>query len=522
VEPAKSKRIRRLARGVLLPFALLEVASAAHASLAISTAPTSHVTCSAGTCTAQAPDAVLNVTKLTHLLHQGDTQVVAGVAQAIDIEAPLAWTKPSRLTLSATTGITVAQPVAVQGTGAVTLTTSDTSAGAIAFVRGGKLDFWDLSSNLTINGNTYVLANDVATLAADIAAANMYGYFALARDYDAGADAVHKTSPIYGLFGSLNGLGHTISNLRIRSVENSAGFIAYLVRGSNSYMLPSATNLTLSAIDLSARAIGSGQPNTYVGGLTGFSQGTISHVRVTGRVKGDGDWALVGGIAGLRGSGGGTPMTLDSSADVTVSGSGAALGGIVAADLDGGILRCAVTGKIEGSRATDAGGLAAFVGSLPGESIADNWSSARVSGAEDVGGLVGHDETTTTLMDNYATGVVSGSKHVGGLIGSHGGSLASSYASGPVSGDAGALIGGVIGTDVSTQANASAYWDLNRSGISNPAQGAGNVSNDPGLTGLTHAQMKSGLPVGFDPAVWGQSAQVNNGYPYLLANPPPQ
>ena len=111
---------------------------------------------------------------------------------------------------------------------------------------------------------------------------------------------------------------------------------------------------------------------------------------------------------------------------------------------------------------------------------------------------------------------------MGGLIGSHGGTLASSYSSGAVSGDAGALLGGVIGTDVSTQANASAYWDLNRSGISNPAQGAGNVANDPGLTGLTHAQMKSGLPAGFDPAVWGQNAAINNDYPYLLANPPQQ
>ena len=34
--------------------------------------------------------------------------------------------------------------------------------------------------------------------------------------------------------------------------------------------------------------------------------------------------------------------------------------------------------------------------------------------------------------------------------------------------------------------------------------------------------MKSGLPDGFDPQVWGQDANINNGYPYLLANPPPK
>ena len=39
-------------------------------------------------------------------------------------------------------------------------------------------------------------------------------------------------------------------------------------------------------------------------------------------------------------------------------------------------------------------------------------------------------------------------------------------------------------------------------------------------TGLTDAALKSALPAGFDPAIWGQSATINNGYPYLLDNPP--
>jgi len=39
---------------------------------------------------------------------------------------------------------------------------------------------------------------------------------------------------------------------------------------------------------------------------------------------------------------------------------------------------------------------------------------------------------------------------------------------------------------------------------------------------LSDEQLKAALPPGFDPAIWGQSASINNGYPYLLANPPPQ
>jgi hypothetical protein len=57
-------------------------------------------------------------------------------------------------------------------------------------------------------------------------------------------------------------------------------------------------------------------------------------------------------------------------------------------------------------------------------------------------------------------------------------------------------------------------------GVSDPSQGAGNIPNDPGITGVTDAQLKSGLPEGFDPKIWGSDPKINNGYPYLLANPP--
>jgi hypothetical protein len=67
---------------------------------------------------------------------------------------------------------------------------------------------------------------------------------------------------------------------------------------------------------------------------------------------------------------------------------------------------------------------------------------------------------------------------------------------------------------------ASDYWNINTSGISNKSQGAGNFPNDPGIVGLTTTQLQSGLPSGFSATVWGQSASINNGFPYLLALPP--
>lgn len=84
------------------------------------------------------------------------------------------------------------------------------------------------------------------------------------------------------------------------------------------------------------------------------------------------------------------------------------------------------------------------------------------------------------------------------------------------------MIGGHTGDDQASPGSITAsYWDLDK-GVNDPSKGAGNIKNDPGITGLSDAQLKSGLPAGFYPTIWKQSAKLNNGYPYLVANPPPQ
>lgn len=43
-----------------------------------------------------------------------------------------------------------------------------------------------------------------------------------------------------------------------------------------------------------------------------------------------------------------------------------------------------------------------------------------------------------------------------------------------------------------------------------------------GVKGMTTSQLQSGLPAGFDPAIWAETTGNNGGLPYLLANPPPK
>ena len=213
----------------------------------------------------------------------------------------------------------------------------------------------------------------------------------------------------------------------------------------------------------------------------------------------------MGGLVGFTNS-----TVMNSYADVAVSnsGSGGAAGGLVGY-LRGDCLR-GCDGVIDNSFAV-------------GLVMAGDDSSA--------GGLVGY-SFGGIITNSYAVGAVSvgNSGSVGGMIGINtdntdvhtGPVVLFSYATGLVTGGSGATVGGLIGQDVPDSQNTNSDWDMDTSGISDPSQGAGNIANDPGITGLTDAQFKSGLPAGFDKKVWKQKGSVNYGYPYLADNPPPQ
>ena len=160
---------------------------------------------------------------------------------------------------------------------------------------------------------------------------------------------------------------------------------------------------------------------------------------------------------------------------------------------------------------------------------------------------------TGSISQSYADCTVSmgggGSTAVGGLAGGNGGAIGESYAFGKVStggaADIGGLVGenaeeattqaysttavkssypdkgGLIGVDYSPpRSNTSTYWDTNTSKIKNSRKGAGNEKDDPGITGETTAQLQSCSPAGFDPTIWAESPSINNGFPYLINNPP--
>jgi GH25 family lysozyme M1 (1,4-beta-N-acetylmuramidase) len=116
-------------------------------------------------------------------------------------------------------------------------------------------------------------------------------------------------------------------------------------------------------------------------------------------------------------------------------------------------------------------------------------------------------ENSSTITQSYAEGPVSAgsSSWVGGLVGiSYGGAISESYATGKVVVGSG-VTGGLVAQNSAIITNS--YWDILSTGQPTSSGGIGEAT----------AQLKSGLPIGFDPTVWTIVPSVT--YPYLLWEP---
>jgi hypothetical protein len=556
------QRGKRIDASLLVAMAVLAV-SPASASVEISSKPTHKMTCSGGVCSPTAKDAVLNATDLANMLAASDVKIVTGSgAVTITVASSFSWTSKSRLMLDANYNVSFKAPVTVAGPGGLTITSNDGGTGGdVIFFEGAKVDFWDTKSKLIINGGAYKLVSSLPELANQVmhhGKANV----ALSQDYDASADGTYLASPINAKFyGNFEGLGHTISNLSIGATRppgkkprwDYVGLFRILIYPGSIKSLHLA-NETLSAanktylgglvgengglveqctasVSINSSSIAGGlvganysiirntSANVAIvgksaGGIAGWTQGLLEDSVATGSVSAKDS---AGGIAGGNE---GTISGSSSSATVQATGDTYGYAGGIAGLNYGGISLSHATGTASG---LVAGGLAGF--SWYG-TIDQSYATGAVTGAQYAGGLVA--STGVTVSNSYATGDVSaGTKGVGGGLvgldadeaGCCASTVATSYSIGRVSG--GTLIGGSIGQDTTKNPGVTnAYWDLDTSGVDDPAQGAGSPLNDPGITGLSDAQLKSGLPSGFDPALWGIQPAINAGYPYLLANPP--
>lgn len=522
---------RALRAAALAAGSITLAAAAAQAAVVISKQPTQNMTCSGGVCSPTGADAILNVDDLAGMLAASDIRVLSD-SNAVDIElaAALSWASASRLTLDSYRAIAFDKPMTVAGPGGLTLTVNDGGTGGdFSFVKKGRIEFWDLHSSLVIGGNSYRLMKNIQQLAKAIAK-KPSAFYALAKNYNAGKDGTYTQSPIATMFtGTFEGLGNTISGLSIDDEVNDpyVGLFARTFGGTlRDVRLADATVLAPQS---------SGQPSS-VGSLVGTSSsGQIVGVDVSATIfapKASAVGGLAGGATSVRNSSSAGSVTggvqvggLTGGAGISYSHSSANVSAVATNGTAGGLTGSG--GGVQYSYATGSVNGTALAGGLIGDnegSVTRSFATGNVVGGNSsvVGGLIGFQNGFVT--DCYATGSATAGANtglmpeVGGLAGLNLSLIAESYSTGLVTGQADSSIGGFIGYDQTPFYNSVDYWDTETSGQSQ-ATGTG---DETGVTGLTTAQFQAGLPSGFETAVWAERKKINNGFPYLIGNPPPK
>ncbi|MGA9796342.1 MAG: GLUG motif-containing protein [Rhizomicrobium sp.] len=393
------------------------------------------------------------------------------------------------------------------------------------------------SSSIPAGGTTPMLLSEYSTTITNahqlqLITLDLAATYTLANDIDAGA--TRNGADVWGsqgfislgtandsyFEGTFDGADRTISNLFIDDKSNM--FVGFF----------GASNGTISNVSLVDASVHArqGQDNLVglqVGGLVGANGGEIENASISGSVTASHIINGNQGVGGLAGTSvAGSIVSSRSSANVRLRGSATsdlAAGGLVGLNTNGLVSESFSTGSVvvKGMYST-AGGL---VGFNDDGSVSQSWSSAFAKAVSNTssagsggaaGGLVGYGQDGT-ISQSYALGssTVSGgaSSWAGGLAGYlYQTAISQSYSLGKVSGGGGAELGGLVGDDLTPGDIATSYFDIATSGIK-AAQGAGNVANDIGITGLTTAQLQSGLPAGFSGSVWAVVA--GRSFPYL-------
>jgi filamentous hemagglutinin family protein len=419
----------------------------------------------------------------------------------------------------------------------------------------------DYSSSVLTNGSVpnqltaYMLVNTVYDL--QNIQNNLGGRFALGKDIDASATTgwnggagfspigADNTDPFVGKF---EGDNHVISNLTINSYQANVGLFGYVsgsvadvglvnetvnslltngpsnVGGLAGFSSGNITNAYVSGnitSDYLVGMVGYGI-SSEVGGLVGANAGLISSSYTTGNVGGQTTTA-VGGLVGINCDCFGTPTNalIESSySSATVTGGLGSFGGLVGMNIsDGAISKSYASGSVTGGDNSDVGG---FVGNAASGDITQSYALGSVIGGASsrVGGFVGWNSGGGLISQSYARGSAVGgdNSYVGGFVGENFFSctgcnpptISESYSTGAATAGASALVGGFVGYSPNNGPYSAivvnSYWDVAASL---------NMASEGGV-GLTTAELKSGLPNGFDPTVWGSSPTINGGYPYLL------
>ena len=252
----------------------------------------------------------------------------------------------------------------IEGNGSYTVTSADGLMNVAELVNGGKTDI-----NITLEKNIDLTGKD---------------WTPIGTDYD------------NSYKGTFDGGGHTITGLTFTTNDEYAGLFGWLNRAST------VKNVVMEGVQITSNQIYGGS----IGGVVGYSWGTIENCSVSGSVSGT---KCVGGVVGAQKAGSITGCSSSATVKGTVD-----VGG-VAGEKWGSMTACYATGnvtlEIDSPKNLSGGGLVGFNG---GSSVLACYATGNVTstgsstGNVHIGGFLGDNYTTVTACywkNNHEQGI---------------------------------------------------------------------------------------------------------------------
>ena len=265
-----------------------------------------------------------------------------------------------------TVSLAAARGYIIEDDGTYTVTSADGLMNVAELVNGGKTDI-----NITLDKNIDLTGKDWTPIGTS--ARNSYK-------------------------GTFDGSGHTITGLTVTTNDEDVGLFGRLNRAGT------VKNVVMEGIQITSNQINGGS----IGGVVGFSWGTIENCSVSGSVSGT---VYVGGVVGIQWGG----SITGCSSSATVKGM-VNVGGVVG-QINGNIplTACYATGnvtlEIDPEKNISGGGLVGFNG---GSSLLACYATGNVTstgsstGKVHIGGFLGDNYTTVTAgywKNNHEQGI---------------------------------------------------------------------------------------------------------------------
>ena len=265
-----------------------------------------------------------------------------------------------------TVSLAAARGYIIEDDGTYTVTSADGLMNVAELVNGGKTDI-----NITLDKNIDLTGKDWTPIGTS--ARNSYK-------------------------GTFDGGGHTITGLTVTTNDEDVGLFGRLNRAGT------VKNVVMEGIQITSNQINGGS----IGGVVGFSWGTIENCSVSGSVSGT---VYVGGVVGIQWGG----SITGCSSSATVKGM-VNVGGVVG-QINGNIplTACYATGnvtlEIDPEKNISGGGLVGFNG---GSSLIACYATGNVTstgssnGKVHIGGFLGDNYTTVTAgywKNNHEQGI---------------------------------------------------------------------------------------------------------------------